>query len=168
MCVPGLINISFKGSFAYILNIWSSFSSIQAKLRDILPKSIKCDESFLGFKNKIKVWTLINCPCKLCKIYVANVGYLQVFRFISLHTICENTAFSLNRVLPYKDRIVDSVLIRESTGQWTPIFRIFFTVCGCKFLIFPKYLRVRGFVEINTFDMTSSYFVDWCSVNLFL
>ena len=122
MCVPGLINISFKGNFAYILNNWSSVSNMQAKLRDILSESIRCDESFLGFKNKMKVWTLMKCPCKLCKIYVANVGCLQVFRFMSLHTICENTAFSLTRVLLYKDRIADSVLIRESTGQWTPVF----------------------------------------------
>ena len=30
--------------------------------------------------------------------------------------------FSLIRILPYKDRIVNSVLIRENTGQWKPAF----------------------------------------------
>ena len=34
-----------------------------------------------------------------------------------LHKICENTKFSLPRLLPYKDRIADSVLIRQNTGQ---------------------------------------------------
>ena len=30
--------------------------------------------------------------------------------------------FSLTRILPYKDRIYDSVLIRENMGQWKPVF----------------------------------------------
>ena len=30
--------------------------------------------------------------------------------------------FSLSRILPYKDRICDSVLIRENTGQLRPVF----------------------------------------------
>ena len=30
--------------------------------------------------------------------------------------------FPLTRILPYKDRIYDSVLIRENTGQWKPVF----------------------------------------------
>ena len=30
--------------------------------------------------------------------------------------------FSLTRILPYKDRIYESVLIRENTGQYSRIF----------------------------------------------
>ena len=30
--------------------------------------------------------------------------------------------FSLTRILPYKDKIVDFVLIRENSGQWKPLF----------------------------------------------
>ena len=30
--------------------------------------------------------------------------------------------FSLPRIRPYKDRIVDSALIRENTGQRKPVF----------------------------------------------
>ena len=30
--------------------------------------------------------------------------------------------FSLARILPYKDKIVDLVLIRENMGQWKPVF----------------------------------------------
>ena len=30
--------------------------------------------------------------------------------------------FSLTRILPYRDRIIDSVLIWENTGQWKPVF----------------------------------------------
>ena len=32
--------------------------------------------------------------------------------------------FSLTRILPYKDRIVDSDLIRENMGQWKPAFSL--------------------------------------------
>ena len=36
----------------------------------------------------------------------------------SLYKTCGNTGFSLlTHILPYKDRIVDSVLIKENTGQ---------------------------------------------------
>ena len=30
--------------------------------------------------------------------------------------------FSLTRILPYKDRMVDSILIRENAGQYKPVF----------------------------------------------
>ena len=47
-------------------------SNLGAKLWDILPET----ESLQEFKNKIKYWTPLNCPCKLCKTYIANVGYV--------------------------------------------------------------------------------------------
>ena len=34
------------------------------------------NESLQDFKKKIKFWTPLNCPCKLCKAYIANVGYV--------------------------------------------------------------------------------------------
>ena len=36
--------------------------------------------------------------------------------------------FSLTRILPYKNKIVDSALIRENTGQCKTDFRIFYAV----------------------------------------
>ena len=30
--------------------------------------------------------------------------------------------FSLTRILPYEDRIYNSVLMRKNTGQWNPVF----------------------------------------------
>lgn len=39
--------------------------------------------------------------------------------------------FSLARILPDKDRIEDFALIRECTGQRTPVFR--HILCGDKF-----------------------------------
>ena len=51
-------------------------SNLSTKIRDILPENIEKVDSLKDFKNKIKLWLLINCLCKLCKIYVANVGYV--------------------------------------------------------------------------------------------
>ena len=36
--------------------------------------------------------------------------------------------FSLTRILPYKGKIVDSVLIRKNRRQWKPYSRIFYAV----------------------------------------
>ena len=49
--------------------------SLGAKLWDILPENNKKAESLQDFKSKIKFWTPLNCPCKLCKTYIANVDY---------------------------------------------------------------------------------------------
>ena len=51
-------------------------SNLGAKPWDILPENIKKPESLQEFKNKIKYWTPLNCPCKLCNTYIANVGYV--------------------------------------------------------------------------------------------
>ena len=48
-------------------------SNLGAILWDIVPENIKKNESLQEFKNKIKYWTLLNCPCKLC---IASVGYV--------------------------------------------------------------------------------------------
>ena len=43
-------------------------SNVGAKLWDILPENIKKAESLQDFQNKIKFWTLLVFPFKLCKI----------------------------------------------------------------------------------------------------
>ena len=41
-----------------------------------LPDDIKSSTSLSVFRNKIKSWNCENCPCRLCKKYVANVGFI--------------------------------------------------------------------------------------------
>ena len=45
------------------------------KLWDHLPSEIKSAQSLLLFKSKIKKWSVQNCPCRLCKTYVPNLGF---------------------------------------------------------------------------------------------
>ena len=42
----------------------------------LIPDEIKKSKSLFSFKEKIKKWKPSGCTCKLCKIYVKNLGYL--------------------------------------------------------------------------------------------
>ena len=46
------------------------------KLWDHLPSEIKSAQSLLLFKSKNKKWSVQNCPYRLCKTYVPNLGFL--------------------------------------------------------------------------------------------
>ena len=43
-----------------------------------MPSELKESTSLNEFRSKIKTWKPENCPCKLCKIYLQRIGYLQV------------------------------------------------------------------------------------------
>ena len=51
--------------------------------------------------------------------------------------------FSLTRILPYKDRIVDSVLIREYTGQRKTVYwHILYSAYWKKY--WKNYVKILG------------------------
>ena len=43
----------------------------------MLPESYKNVVSLEAFKQRIKKWIPDNCECRLCKLYVANVGFVK-------------------------------------------------------------------------------------------
>ena len=47
------------------------------KIWAIIPTEIKEEPTLPRFTRKIKKWKTSNCPCKLCKIYVGGVGYID-------------------------------------------------------------------------------------------
>ena len=53
-----------------------SISYLAPKLWDLIPEEIKNSKSLEMFKKKIRLWVPNKCPCKLCKVYVQNVGYI--------------------------------------------------------------------------------------------
>ena len=53
-----------------------SVSFLAPKIWDILPKEIKNSETLNAFKAKIKNWVPQECPCRLCKTYVLQVGFI--------------------------------------------------------------------------------------------
>ena len=46
------------------------------KTWELVPEEIKNSKSFSVFKTKIKDWKPIGCTCRLCKIYIKDLGYL--------------------------------------------------------------------------------------------
>ena len=47
------------------------------KLWYLLPESLKEMNSLSQFKRNIKHWICRDCPCRLCKVYIQNLGCLQ-------------------------------------------------------------------------------------------
>ena len=53
-----------------------SLRSLGPKIWNLIPQDIKESESLDIFYSKIKKWTPSNCPCKLCKIYIKDLGFI--------------------------------------------------------------------------------------------
>ena len=51
-------------------------SNLGAKIWPLLPEELKNASSLQIFKNKLKEWKPISCPCRLCKTYVQHVGFI--------------------------------------------------------------------------------------------
>ena len=51
-------------------------SFVAPKIWSSIPRSYKECSSVNEFKAKIKSWYLENCPCKLCKNYICQIGYI--------------------------------------------------------------------------------------------
>ena len=64
-------------------------SYLGLKIWDLLPNEIKEFESLSPFKFKIKKWVPEGYPCRICKIYLGQVGFLKkrVFSEIKLFVI---------------------------------------------------------------------------------
>ena len=53
-------------SFLFIPKIW-----------DFVPSNIKLSQSLSIFKRKKKKWVPLQCQCRICKIYLQHVGFMQ-------------------------------------------------------------------------------------------
>ena len=54
----------------------NSISYLAPKIWDQVPEEIKDSNSLNIFKQKIKTWIPLKCPCTLCKLYIPNLGYV--------------------------------------------------------------------------------------------
>ena len=59
-----------------VRNDFESMSYLGPKIWEMLPSEMQEYETLFEFKNKVKSWNSINCPCKLCKTYIGGVGYV--------------------------------------------------------------------------------------------
>ena len=79
-----------------------SISSLALKISEILPNEIK-DSDTPNFKAKIKKWVPVECPCRLCKIYLPQAGFiLEVETTLAFHFQCK----TLFTIMIYIDTIM--------------------------------------------------------------
>ena len=55
-----------------------TISSLEPILWKLIPHKIKHASTLSAFKAKIKSWTIKNCPYRLCKIFVKDLGFVEV------------------------------------------------------------------------------------------
>ena len=55
-----------------------TISSLGPKLWKLIPDKIKYASTLSAFKAKIKYWIINNCPCRLCKLFVRDSGFVEV------------------------------------------------------------------------------------------
>ena len=72
----------------HVYNGTKSISYLGPKVWELVPDNLKRINSLTSFKEQIKKWNPGNCSCKLCKIYIQLVG------FINLHGLLLYDAFS--------------------------------------------------------------------------
>ena len=46
------------------------------KIWNLVPKEMKQVPTLNELKAKIKIWKLENCPCRLCRTYLPQIGYI--------------------------------------------------------------------------------------------
>ena len=54
-----------------------------AKLWELLPYDIKNSPTLIEFQDRIKTWSQDNCPSRLCKPYLKNIGYIDIVNVFS-------------------------------------------------------------------------------------
>ena len=52
-----------------------SLSFLELKIWDILRDTYKDLPDLNSFKVALKKWRPVSCPCRICKAYIANVGF---------------------------------------------------------------------------------------------
>ena len=55
-----------------------TLSFMGPKIWSLVPNELKEIKTLTEFKRKIKLWKVENCPCRICKTYVAGLGFVHV------------------------------------------------------------------------------------------
>ena len=54
-----------------------SLSYLAPKIWNLLPNEMRDSSTLASFKEKIKLWVPDLCPCRLCKNYIHQVGFVE-------------------------------------------------------------------------------------------
>ena len=77
-------NLRFKPDFVIpqvriVLKGLNSIRYYGPIIWSFVPEEIRYTDSLEIFKNKIRRWKPHNCPCRSCKNFIPNVGFLEIF-----------------------------------------------------------------------------------------
>ena len=63
---------------SYNIREWGteSLCYLGPKIWDLLPDEMKIAPTLESFKLKVKQWDALDCPCRLCKVYISNLGFV--------------------------------------------------------------------------------------------
>ena len=53
-----------------------TISYLAPKIWELIPEDIKNCKTLNSFKQQIQIWIPSECPCRLCKTYVENLGFI--------------------------------------------------------------------------------------------
>ena len=59
-----------------VYNGTESASYLGPKIWEQIPAEIRDKESLDSFKREIKKWKPVDCPCRICKTFVPNLGFI--------------------------------------------------------------------------------------------
>ena len=65
-----------RNNVKMVYNRTETLTFLGPRIWEIVPDYIKKSNSFEEFKLKIKLWNPENCPCRLCKRFLPQVGFL--------------------------------------------------------------------------------------------
>ena len=68
----------FVPSVNSVLKAQNSFRYLGPLIWNSVPSDIRNLDSFDAFKSRIKNWKTSRCPCRLCKNFLARVGFVNV------------------------------------------------------------------------------------------
>ena len=66
-------------SIPYVKTVYhgsESLSNLAPRIWDLIPSTLKELDDVNSFKTQIKKWQPENCPCRLCKTYIPQVGFI--------------------------------------------------------------------------------------------
>ena len=66
-----------NGNHLQRTNIQTVHFGSGAKIWDLIKVEIKVSKYLMIFKKKIKNWIPKSCPCRLCRIYIGQVGFIN-------------------------------------------------------------------------------------------
>ena len=55
-----------------------TISFIDPKIWELLPSNFKDSQNLNIFKSNIKSWKPENCSCRLCRLYIADIGFIEL------------------------------------------------------------------------------------------